>query len=168
MHPTYTIDEALKRIRTIDLEPIVFKLVNPDPGDPSISLEEADERAELYRKFLALNLMYPHLAIVPTREIDSVWHNHILDTVKYFDDCQAVFGFFLHHFPYFGLRGAEDEARWKEQAANTRALFKAHFEIEISVEAAASCLHTGCSACQSGDGYGHRERPRPTRMNLPA
>lgn len=28
--------------------------------------------------------------------------------MKYADDCEAVFGYFLHHFPYVGLRGAED------------------------------------------------------------
>ena len=33
---------------------------------------------------------------------------HILDTRKYAADCEATFGHFLHHFPYLGLRGADD------------------------------------------------------------
>lgn len=28
--------------------------------------------------------------------------------MKYAADCEAVFGYFLHHFPYVGLRGEED------------------------------------------------------------
>ncbi|HVF04562.1 MAG TPA: hypothetical protein VNA20_06970 [Frankiaceae bacterium] len=35
---------------------------------------------------------------------------HILDTVAYASDSAKIFGFFLHHFPYFGMRGAEDAA----------------------------------------------------------
>ncbi len=33
---------------------------------------------------------------------------HILDTRKYAADCETTFGYFLHHFPYLGLRGEED------------------------------------------------------------
>ncbi len=32
-------------------------------------------------------------------EIDLFWHEHILDTKKYKQDCEMVFGRFLHHVP---------------------------------------------------------------------
>ncbi|MFM6129989.1 MAG: hypothetical protein ACKPBV_14885 [Sphaerospermopsis kisseleviana] len=43
--------------------------------------------------------------------LDDYWHNHILDTRKYAEDCDLIFGFFLHHYPYFGLPGEEDEGQ---------------------------------------------------------
>ena len=35
--------------------------------------------------------------IVPTKEIDEVWHNHILHTQRYTQDCQAIAGQYIHH-----------------------------------------------------------------------
>jgi hypothetical protein len=43
---------------------------------------------------------YPPL--VPSEEVDEFWHNHILDTKKYFKDCELFFGEYLHHDPSFG------------------------------------------------------------------
>lgn len=37
--------------------------------------------------------------LVPTREIDEFWHNHILYTREYARDCECIFGKFLHHDP---------------------------------------------------------------------
>ena len=37
-----------------------------------------------------------------------MWHYHILDTEAYAVDCEKAFGRFLHHFPYFGMRGDDD------------------------------------------------------------
>jgi hypothetical protein len=49
--------------------------------------------------FLYLMYLYPEQPIIPTREIDIVWHFHILDTRKYAFDCKILFGYFLHHRP---------------------------------------------------------------------
>lgn len=62
----------------------------------------------LYKNFLILNLKYPNERIIPSEEVDEMWHNHILDTIKYQEDCAQVFGFYLHHYPYLGMRGKED------------------------------------------------------------
>jgi hypothetical protein len=32
---------------------------------------------------------------------DKVWHAHILDTPKYHEDCQRVFGHVMHHLPNY-------------------------------------------------------------------
>jgi hypothetical protein len=40
--------------------------------------------------------------------VDEIWHQHILDTHAYHRDCDAIFGSYLHHFPYFGMRGDAD------------------------------------------------------------
>jgi len=61
-----------------------------------------------YKRFLYLTMRHPGKQIVIPEVLDVFWHHHILDTRKYADDCEKVFGQFLHHFPYFGLRGEED------------------------------------------------------------
>ena len=52
-----------------------------------------------YRKFLALHLAYPDADIVPCKLVDDIWHQHILDTCAYREDCDVIFGRFLDHFP---------------------------------------------------------------------
>ena len=37
-----TIGERLDRIDALDLEPIVYKLIHPEPGETALSLPEAD------------------------------------------------------------------------------------------------------------------------------
>ena len=125
-------DRTVRLIEKLDLEPIAFKLVHPELGETSMTVEEVDELIEKYRRFLKLRAMYPEKSIVPTKEIDEVWHAHILDTVKYADDCEVCFGYFLHHFPYFGMRGEADAVRLAEAGAETRELYKQHFNEDMS------------------------------------
>ena len=84
----------------------------------------------LYRKFLALNILYPGRKICPTGPVDDFWHAHILDTHAYEADCKVLFGGILHHFPYFGMRGPEDKAALGAAFADTTKLFVLHFGID--------------------------------------
>jgi hypothetical protein len=111
--PTAT--EALERVsELLDLSDVRAKLTDPeegkDYGPAQLDLMESE-----YRKFLALHLAYPEADVVPCGIVDEMWHQHILDTMAYAADCEAIFGRFLHHFPYFGMRG-EDDARALESA----------------------------------------------------
>jgi hypothetical protein len=90
-----------------------------------ISLEVADDIEVGYRNFLLMNALYPESGIVPTKRVDSLWHHHILDTAAYAEDCERVFGRFLHHFPYFGLRGEEDARQLAKAFDETRRAFLA-------------------------------------------
>ncbi len=38
--------------------------------------------------------------VIPTGDVDEVWHLHILDTRKYLIDCHEAFGRFIHHTPF--------------------------------------------------------------------
>jgi len=64
--------------------------------------------------------MHPRDKIVPNKLVDAFWHAHILDTMKYAADCEHVFGHFVHHFPYFGLRGEEDARELQDAFATTK------------------------------------------------
>jgi hypothetical protein len=161
-------EERQCRVDALDLEPIVYKLVHPEPGETDLALSRADQDVALYRCFLKLCVLYPETTIVPTRQIDHVWHTHMLDTAKYRADCDQVFGHFMDHFPYFGLRGEDDRRVWREDFAETRRLFKEHFGVEIGTQPAASaCRNHGdgsdcCVGCIKPPAADDR-RPRPDR-----
>lgn len=94
--------------------------------------KQTEKAIARYLMFLALKHLHPDVEIVPNDEIDRVWHTHILDTQKYAADCQQIFGSFLHHFPYFGIRGEGDRQNLNATFARTQALFKEHFGVSFS------------------------------------
>jgi hypothetical protein len=104
---TRDLAQTIAAIHALDLEPIKFKLMAKD-GDDKWSQEQADLNEKGYRQFLILIAKYPGESIAPSKDVDKFWHGHILDTMKYAEDCHNVFGFFLHHFPYLGMRDEED------------------------------------------------------------
>lgn len=165
--PEGSTEERLDRIDELDLEPIAYKLTYPEPGEPGLNLAEADQAIALYRCFLKLCVLHPAVRIVPTRQLDRVWHAHVLDTAKYRYDCDHVFGYFLDHFPYAGLRGEADRRDWHDDFAVTRRLFAEHFDVEIGTQPAPGACHnhgdgsdcwTGCINTAAAE-----VRPRPER-----
>ena len=160
-----TTEERLRRIDVLDLEPIVYKLMHPEPGETALALPEADRDVTLYRCFLKLCVLNPATTIVPTRQLDHVWHTHMLDTAKYRADCDEVFGHFMDHFPYAGLRGEDDRRAWRDDFAQTKRLFTEQFGIEIGSQPAASaCRNHGdgsdcCVGCIKPPATATRPRP---------
>lgn len=103
-----TPDEALALLEErLDLSNVRMKLADPREGK-GYDLARLDVMEREYRKFLALHLAYPEMAVVPCEPVDEMWHQHILDTAAYRDDCDAIFGRFLDHYPYFGMRDEAD------------------------------------------------------------
>lgn len=154
--------QSLKaKVDAIDLDPIAYKLVYPEDGQ-GWSPEKTYRLIELYRYFLVLNEIYPNISIVPTKEIDKVWHAHILDTAKYREDCERVFGRFVDHFPYFGMRGEEDAKNLQAAYQTSRSLFIEHFGIDPSNPGvrAADCGSGSCSpSCDAGECGGCGDAP---------
>lgn len=65
--------------------------------------KQADKGCLQYKRFLWLKYWYGDSSIViPSLDIDEIWHNHILFTKKYHDDCEIIFGKYLHHQPQHG------------------------------------------------------------------
>lgn len=118
--------QMIEAIFALDLDPIKFKLMDRKEGH-GWTREEADRHALEYRRFLALIAKFPEDVITPDTNVDRFWHGHILDTMKYAEDCQRIFGYFLHHFPYFGMRDEEDAANLADASANTRRLYAQEF-----------------------------------------
>ena len=76
-----------------------------DTPELGLDGEEVEMAVEEYRRFLVLKMENPSVKIAPTGLMDKAWHTHILDTRRYADDCEAMFGKFLHHHPSY--RGVE-------------------------------------------------------------
>lgn len=118
--------QLVSRIEGLDLSMIELKLQDTEEGAGWES--GYTQRVEVeYRRYLALTGAYPDEAIVPSKIVDTFWHYHILDTQAYVVDCEGVFGFFLHHFPYFGMRGPEDAQALGDAYDRTLELYTKHF-----------------------------------------
>lgn len=121
---------AIAVVNQIDLSPINNKLQYENPSlwtDEMIAETETD-----YRRFLALNLLYPTETLSVNKMLDEYWHQHILDTQKYADDCEAIFGYFLHHYPYFGIADEEDRRQNLEAFAVTQQLWRDSFGVSMA------------------------------------
>ena len=102
--------QALDRIGALDLKEIVARSADLYGWSAS---QAAD--AELwYKNFLKLcylNRRRPVAAL--DEDADNLWHQHILYTIKYQRDCDALFGGFLNHDPIDGPASAEDVREFK-------------------------------------------------------
>lgn len=157
------LDEIRNRIELLDLDPIKIKLMDSEEGE-SWSRQTADHADLLYRRFLYLNAKYPSRSIVPSKLVDTVWHAHILDTRKYAEDCDHIFGQFLHHFPYFGMRGVEDARNLASAFDESNCLYAEEFNTSPasinSICSSPNCWGGSCGAkCNVG--------VDATRPNLP-
>lgn len=150
-----TIAERWARVDALDLEPVVYTLINAEPGE-RLTLAEADEAIVLYRAFLKLCVAAVGRPLVPTVTIDLAWHAHIGDTHKYGADCMAIAGGPLDHWPYAGAMSEVDQRRVAEDRAFTRDRF-GDLGIELTGEWAPTCC-TG-----STHGQPPPPRPRPDR-----
>jgi hypothetical protein len=125
------LDLTAPDIDALDLSMIKLKLQDCEEG-PGWSAERCDTVEIDYKRFLALKRAYPDREVVPNKEVDVFWHQHILDTEKYAEDCETLFGAFLHHYPYFGMRGEEDHANLCAAFVETQNLYELHFGVKGS------------------------------------
>jgi len=139
-------------IAALDLEPIKVKLMHEESGE-GWSLERANAVEFEYRRFLYLMKKFPNEQTAPLVDVDTFWHYHILDTMKYAADCDAVFGHFLHHFPYIGLRGEDDEAAHIRVGERMKELYEETFGVDYV--RAAPTAHSG----KPGAAFAHSGKP---------
>jgi|GEM_PF-1555740 len=118
----FSIEKSLQAIETIDFSMIIDKMHHTYGW----SKEHLDKICRLYRNFLILSVKNSKL-IVPSKEIDEFWHNHILDTKKYIKDCNQIFGKYWHHYPYLGLDKDTDLSSLQDIFAETQRLYHEEF-----------------------------------------
>lgn len=142
-------------IAALDLEMVKLKLADADEGAGWSAPQREDAEVE-YKRYLTLCKKFPppDHAIVPNKIMDTMWHYHILDTRVYCEDSDTVFGGYFHHFPYFGMRGEQDERDLERAFARTKRLYREAFGERMDRTGAQSCWHD-CQnrcwhACKSG------------------
>ena len=103
---------------------------------------------EKYKKFLALSCALDgeegNMTIVPNRMIDEFWHMHIMDTQKYQQDCEIIFGKYFHHFPYYGMRDEADQKDWEKTSLQCEQLWQEVYD---------EPLYDGSSEDNESDAY---------------
>ena len=94
-----SLQEAKNYVEKLNLNYIVEAMCAEHYSLPRWVRLEAEQCCSLYKNFLWLNKKFLPLELVPTREIDEFWHNHILYTREYVKDCYHIFGHYFHHEP---------------------------------------------------------------------
>ena len=139
-------NDLFNAVMQLDLEPIKTKLMHVESGE-GWSLDKANAVEKEYRRFLCLMKMYPEESIAPLVDVDTFWHYHILDTMKYAVDCEQAFGYFVHHYPYVGMRGGDDEQFRIDSGERMRSLYEATFGEAYPVADAAPVEASGTAYC---------------------
>ncbi len=131
-----------QQVAVIDLEMVKMKLSEPKENI-GWTIDQCEDAEIEYKRYLALCLKfpYPSYSIVPNKIMDTMWHYHILDTRAYHKDCDSVFGHYFHHFPYFGLRGADDERNLKSAFEKTKELYEKLFSEPMARNRESDCWH---------------------------
>ncbi len=119
------VSARIELVEKLDLTNVRRKLMEPAPEGKGWSAKQAEEAEKWYKRYLCAIIAYPEAQHVPNGQIDTFWHQHILDTQVYGKDCDATLGYFLHHYPYFGLNGdaAERDTSFDETNEIYRAMY---------------------------------------------
>lgn len=111
-------------LQQLDLNYIVDAMCAEKYPLPRWQREEALQCCQQYKNFLLLQKKNPGNPLVPTKNIDEFWHNHILYTQNYIKDCLSIFGHYFHHQP-FGPD--DDEEQLVAGYLQTKNLYLAEF-----------------------------------------
>ncbi|MCM4083091.1 glycine-rich domain-containing protein [Paractinoplanes hotanensis] len=123
---------AVRRyIEAIDFTALKHRLVQKrDILGSEWSPARAVHAERCYKNWLYLRRRHESEMLPGPVDIEHFWHGHILDTRAYFEHCDRIFGYYLHHFPYFGGRGRLDRselaAAWRRTQARYHAEFGEH------------------------------------------
>jgi hypothetical protein len=122
------IEEVVSAIQQLDLESVKLRVMDAELGE-GWTREYAESIETAYKTYLTMVVKYQEHAedIMLSKDVDEFWHTHILQTMKYADDCQKVFGTFLHHDPHIGARTPALFAKRTVLAKKTRELYEQEF-----------------------------------------
>ena len=125
---TKPVQQVISAIQGLDLEPVKLRVMDAELGE-GWTREYAHSMEAAYKNYLTMLVKYQDDAedILLSDDVDEFWHTHILQTMKYAEDCQNAFGNFLHHTPHIGERTAADLEKRTALAEKTRRLYEREF-----------------------------------------
>ncbi len=126
-HP---VEQVIAAIQALDLEPVKQRVMDAELGE-GWTREYAESVERAYRNYLTMLVKHPDKMedIAVNKDMDEFWHTHILHTMKYTEDCERVFGKYLHHNPHLGEPTRADIEKKAAQAEATRGLYQQEFRI---------------------------------------
>ena len=122
------VEQVIAAINALDLDSVKIRAMDPELGE-GWTREYAEGIERGYRTYLTMLAKYPDHAedILLSKDVDEFWHTHILQTIKYTEDCETVFGKYLHHAPHIGEVTSADKERRVALAEKTRRLYQQEF-----------------------------------------
>ncbi len=131
------VEQVIAAIHALDLESVKVRAMDPELGE-GWTREYAEGIERGYRTYLTMLAKYPDHAedILLSKDVDEFWHTHILQTIKYTEDCEALFGKYLHHAPHVGEVTSADKEKRIALAEKTRHLYQLEFGNEQDYNAA--------------------------------
>src|SRR6267143_407192 len=122
------VEQVIIAINALDLESVKVRAMDPELGK-GWTREYAEGIERGYRTYLTMLAKYPDHTedILLSKDVDEFWHTHILQSIKYTDDCEAVFGKYLHHAPHIGEVTSAVKEKRMVLAEKTRRLYQQEF-----------------------------------------
>jgi hypothetical protein len=113
---------------------------------------KTEEALRRYEKFLRLAAKHPGMPVAPTKDIDVMWHLHMMSPRAYYEDCQRLFGSILDHDGGFGQEPSEIpilKATFEQTAALWEAEYGEPYYVASgeSTDATVKCWHDCQSRC---------------------
>lgn len=140
MQPRVTdrpVGQVIAAIQALDLESVKLRVTDAKLGE-GWTRAYANGIEVAYKNYLTMLVKYQDDAedILLSEDVDEFWHTYILQTIKYTEDCESVFGRYLHHTPHIGEVTPEDLEKRIALAEKTRLLYEREFGGEESSRAA--------------------------------
>lgn len=129
MNNAADIAQAKNYLDSLDLSYLADAMSSESYPLPRWQREDVVQCLQRYKNFLWLHKLYPNISLVPTKEIDECWHNHILYTKRYSHDCEQLFGHYFHHIP---AQPGESDTELASNYMQTKALYLETFHHPIN------------------------------------
>ena len=138
-----------EKVQGLDLKEVKKKL-SSRKGFWWNLMNDLDKIEREYRQFLYLIAANPGQMVVPwSQQLDDLWHEHILDTKKYAEDCQNLFGQFIHHNPHVDKGTALHSNSYRDTKKMYREAFQGKAKAKQKAEATGTTTYDsstpGCS-----------------------
>jgi hypothetical protein len=113
-----------RRFKSLDLSAGEEEAAGEEGHALEVQRNDIDKVEKEYKQFLYLIATNPGKTVVPWSEpLDDLWHEHILDTHKYTEECKKIFGQYVHHNPHLDRGTAAQKTAYKE----TQEMYKTAF-----------------------------------------
>jgi len=113
------------------------------------TLADASRALRRYERFLHLVAAHPGMPQAPTRDIDEMWHLHMLSPAAYQRDCLRLFGCVLDHDGGFG-KGEGEAAQLQAVFDQTAHMWQQMYGepyVSTPAEASTKCWHDCVGRC---------------------